>query len=110
MSLTLTPALCALLLRPHGAERYSCRAWDLVLGWFFRLFNRSFDVATRATRPASFRRYPAQRHCARPPAGLLALTVFGFVRVPSGFIPSQEGFRLPHHRYGAAGGRLAFAN
>ncbi len=45
-SLTLSPALAALLLRPHGARRDPL-TWllDLVLGWFFRLFNKMFGFA-----------------------------------------------------------------
>src|SRR5207237_6116958 len=39
-SLTLSPALAAILLRRRGGRRDPL-AWllDLVLGWFFRLFN-----------------------------------------------------------------------
>ena len=44
-SLTLSPALCALMLRPHGAEKdWFARLWDFALGWFFRLFNRGVHV------------------------------------------------------------------
>src|SRR6202007_2909418 len=41
-SLTLSPALAALLLKPHGARRDPL-TWllDLLLGWFFWLFNVS---------------------------------------------------------------------
>src|SRR5205085_457181 len=39
-SLTLSPALAAILLKPHGAKRDPL-TWllDVTLGWFFRLFN-----------------------------------------------------------------------
>src|SRR6202022_4239502 len=39
-SLTLSPALAAILLQPHGARRDRV-TWllDMTLGWFFRLFN-----------------------------------------------------------------------
>src|SRR5207344_3249563 len=39
-SLTLSPALAAILLQPHGARR-DPMTWllDLLMGWFFRLFN-----------------------------------------------------------------------
>ena len=47
-SLTLAPAMCALLLKPHDAPKdWFSRLWDLVLGWFFRLFNRAFDATAR---------------------------------------------------------------
>ena len=46
-SLTLSPALAALLLKPHGhAATRSTRLLDLALGWFFRLFNGLFDCST----------------------------------------------------------------
>src|SRR5688572_22373727 len=45
-SLTLSPALCALLLPEHGApkDRFT-RILDTLLGWFFRGFNRLFQRA-----------------------------------------------------------------
>src|SRR5581483_11516686 len=45
-SLTLSPALCAVLLKGHGAPKdWFARAMDSVLGWFFRPFNRAFAWA-----------------------------------------------------------------
>ncbi len=46
-SLTLSPALAAILLKPHGAKRDPL-TWllDVALGWFFRLFNATFAVGT----------------------------------------------------------------
>src|SRR6516164_366280 len=43
-SLTLSPALCALMLKPHGAKKDPLE-WllNLTLGWFFRGFNKVFD-------------------------------------------------------------------
>ena len=39
-SLTLSPALAALILKPHHAKRdWLTRIMDLLFGWFFRLFN-----------------------------------------------------------------------
>src|SRR5262249_55561027 len=46
-SLTLSPAMAALLLRPRGAKPDPLsRALDFGLGWFFRLFNRAFESST----------------------------------------------------------------
>src|SRR5207237_7483026 len=43
-SLTLSPALCALMLKPHGSKRDPLeKLLDLTLGWFFRGFNKVFD-------------------------------------------------------------------
>jgi len=46
-SLTLSPALAAILLKSHGARRDPL-AWllDTSLGWFFGLFNRGFQYGT----------------------------------------------------------------
>src|SRR6267143_1283730 len=42
-SLTLSPALAALLLQPRGAKKdWLGRALDRCFGWFFRLFNWGF--------------------------------------------------------------------
>ena len=50
-SLTLSPALAAILLRPRGARRDPL-TWllDLLLGWFFRLFNVAFGASTSRLR------------------------------------------------------------
>src|SRR5712672_3017691 len=48
-SLTLSPALAAILLRRHGGRRDPLtRLLDGLLGWFFRLFNRAFEAGTAA--------------------------------------------------------------
>src|SRR5207249_4337033 len=42
-SLTLSPALCAVLLKEHGAPKdWLARGMEKGLGWFFRPFNRVF--------------------------------------------------------------------
>src|SRR5271157_3817140 len=44
-SLTLSPALAAISLKPRGEHRDPLtRLLDLALGWFFRLFNASFSL------------------------------------------------------------------
>src|SRR6202008_848441 len=44
-SLTLSPALAGLLLKPREAKKdLLARAFDFALGWFFRLFNRAFSA------------------------------------------------------------------
>ena len=41
-SLTLSPALAAMLLRPRDAKKdFLTRGIDFLLGWFFRLFNKT---------------------------------------------------------------------
>src|SRR6478735_914727 len=48
-SLTLSPALAALLLKPHGAPKdVLTRVMDAIFGWFFRGFNRAFSRSSEA--------------------------------------------------------------
>src|SRR5690242_19705628 len=43
-SLTLSPAMCALLLQPEDAEKdWFGRLWDRLFGRFLRVFNRIFE-------------------------------------------------------------------
>lgn len=102
VSLTLSPALCALLLRPHGVKRdLFGRAWDFALGWFFRLFNRGFDAASiHYSRGVGWLVHRAFLAVIVYVA-LMGLTVYGCRTVPTGFIPDQDrgylitAFQLP---------------
>ncbi len=91
VSLTLTPALCALLLRPHGVKQdWFGRLWDLALGWFFRLFNRGFEV-TSAHYAGSVSWLVRRAFIALLVFGaLIGLTFIEFRAVPGGFIPAQD--------------------
>ena len=90
-SLTLSPALCALLLRPHHEPKdLIARMIHGPVDWLFRIFNRVF-----ASGQAGYVRLLGRvlRHCGATLvvyAGLLVLTWFGFSKVPTGFIPSQD--------------------
>ncbi|MGD0537077.1 MAG: multidrug efflux RND transporter permease subunit [Verrucomicrobiota bacterium] len=90
-SLTLSPALCALLLEPHHAPKDRIgRIIHGSVGWLFAGFNRAFESG-RLGYVAGLRR--VLRHCGVGLvlyAGLLALTWFGFAKVPTGFIPTQD--------------------
>ncbi len=90
-SLTLSPALCPILLKPHGAKPDPVqRLLDLSLGWFFRRFNRGFDWASRAFGASVARLIRVSAVVLLLYAALLGLTGFGFSRVPGGFIPQQD--------------------
>jgi multidrug efflux pump len=90
-SLTLSPALAAMLLKPRSAKKdLIARSLDLALGWFFRLFNKGFDAATNAYAAAVRRLLRLAAVVLLVYVGLLVLTFFGFKTVPVGFIPMQD--------------------
>src|SRR5690606_33410282 len=90
-SLTLSPALAAVLLKPHGEppDRLQ-RGIDLAFGWLLRPFNRAFTwFSERYVRlTAKVARRAAIALVVY--AGLLGLTWLGFSTVPAGFIPQQD--------------------
>ncbi len=90
-SLTLSPALCALLLRSHSAPKDPLiKLTDLLFGWFFNLFNIAFFFATNVYskivqwtlkhKIIMFIFYLA----------LLGATGYAFTLVPKGFVPAQD--------------------
>ncbi|MGH8574720.1 MAG: efflux RND transporter permease subunit, partial [Gammaproteobacteria bacterium] len=90
-SLTLSPALAAVLLKPHGAPPdLPTRALNFLFGWIFRPFNRVFKSAAHTYaeggRPA-LRRAPLMLTVY---AVLIGCTIFMFRTVPGGFIPTQD--------------------
>jgi multidrug efflux pump len=94
-SLTLSPALAALLLKEHGApkDRLS-KLIDAALGWFFRPFNRFF---TRSSNAYAFgvKRIVSKGALMMVIYGaLLMTTVGGFLKTPVGFIPMQDKLYL----------------
>ena len=90
-SLTLSPALAALLLKPKKAGRDPLtRLIDFLFGWFFWLFNRAFGLSTRLyiSIVGKLLRVPALVLIVY--VGLLWLTNWGFQKLPTGFIPTQD--------------------
>ena len=85
VSLTLTPMMCARILRPHGDERH---------GRLYQLSERGFD-AWRNAYDASLRWV-----LARPRATMVAFLVVViatgvlFVRIPKGFLPAEDAGQL----------------
>jgi hydrophobe/amphiphile efflux-1 (HAE1) family protein len=90
-SLTLSPALSALLLKEHGAppDRLT-RILNRLLGGFFRPFNRFFTVFSARYVSGVGRVVRAGGIVLFIYAGLIALTYTGFARTPTGFIPPQD--------------------
>ncbi|HEY1107954.1 MAG TPA: multidrug efflux RND transporter permease subunit [Opitutaceae bacterium] len=90
-SLTLSPALSALLLRDHHAPKDRLtRIMDFSLGWFFRPFNRFFDWASHKYSGGVARLIRLSAISLLVYAGLLAFTGFSFNKIPTGFVPTQD--------------------
>lgn len=90
-ALTLSPALAALLLLDnHGASSKGENIFARMAHGFFAMFNRAFERLSgfyaRVVR--GFVRHTVLSLLAY--LGLIGLTVFTFMRVPTGFIPLQD--------------------
>ena len=94
-SLTLSPALAAVLLRSHDApkDRFE-RLLDAVLGWFFRPFNRVFTRGSTGYVGGVKRLLGRSAPALVIYAGLLGLTAYGFLYTPTGFVPQQDKLYL----------------
>ena len=90
-SLTLSPALAAVLLRPHDAPKDRVeRFMERSLGWLFRPFNRGFAWAS-ASYVGGVARMLGRSSIALIIYGvLIAFTVVAFARTPGGFVPQQD--------------------
>ena len=90
-SLTLSPALCALLLKPkHEQTDPLTRGINFALGWFFRLFNLGFDRGSSGYARVVGWLLRLFVIVLVVYVGLLYLTYKGFTTVPTGFIPTQD--------------------
>jgi hydrophobe/amphiphile efflux-1 (HAE1) family protein len=112
-SLTLSPALAALLLKPRGAHRDPLTLiLDLTLGWFFKLFNWGFSAGTNIYTRGVGLLLRGSLVALAVYAGLLFLTYWEFTQVPTGFVPEQDkGYLLVNVRLpdSAAVGRTSEA-
>lgn len=88
VSLTLSPALAALLLRPRTSGSAS-RAGRL-LRKFFGGFNNAFDRTATLYGRATAKAVRAWPLALAVYAGLIALAGLQFWRAPGGFIPAQD--------------------
>jgi HAE1 family hydrophobic/amphiphilic exporter-1 len=90
VSLTLSPALCALLLKPHRSGDAHGSLAMRPIHWFFRKFNTGFDrVSSGYGRLTGWLARLAVLVIIVY-AGLVALTGLQFSRAPTGFIPEQD--------------------
>jgi multidrug efflux pump len=90
-SLTLSPALSAVLLKAHDAppDRLT-RYLNAALGWLFHPFNRLFARASHGYVRGVGRVLRAGSIVLVVYGGLIALTYAGFARTPTGFVPPQD--------------------
>ncbi len=90
-SLTLSPALCALLLQPKREQRdILSRLLDGSLGWFFRLFKRGFQTSSNWYAVGIGRLVRVSALVLLVYGGLLYVTYWSMTHVPTGFIPAQD--------------------
>lgn len=90
LSLTLSPALAALLLRPQESLSQDAPRWrKLVMGAADR-FNRAFDRFSAAYGRMTARFIGMPRRMMAAYGVLIALTVGALMWTPTGFIPAQD--------------------
>jgi HAE1 family hydrophobic/amphiphilic exporter-1 len=91
VSLTLSPALCAVLLRPHAPghaapQNLASRA----IAGFFGLFNRGFERLSNAYGRITVHLVRALGLVALLYAALIGVSALQFARAPTGFVPEQD--------------------
>jgi multidrug efflux pump len=90
-SLTLSPALCAVLLKEHNAPKdWFSRLMEKALGWFFRPFNRAFAWAGDRYSKGVATVLRKSVVALVLYACLVAFTGWGFNKVPTAFVPTQD--------------------
>jgi HAE1 family hydrophobic/amphiphilic exporter-1 len=90
VSLTLSPALCALLFKPHKEQPASGSLLVRPARAFFRGFNRGFEWLSAGYAALTMRFIRIAVLMLVIYAGLIVLTGWQFSRAPTGFIPEQD--------------------
>jgi hydrophobe/amphiphile efflux-1 (HAE1) family protein len=89
VSLTLSPALCSLLLKPlhkSGGTYW----WSAPFAWFFDKFNRGFEALTRGYGWLSGRVVRFAVLMLVVYAGIIVFGLNEFSKTPAGFIPQMD--------------------
>lgn len=89
VSLTLSPALCAILFKAHSEQKPANRLTRPFVA-FFNTFNAGFEKLSNGYSGLTRRLARMVVVVLVVYGGLLALTVWQFDRAPTGFIPQQD--------------------
>ena len=92
VSLTLTPALCALLLKDisQKSTSFASKLWNYTIGGFFWLFNRGFTWVSEKYGWLVAKLTRVSILVLALYGGLLWATKYTFEETPKGFIPKQD--------------------
>ena len=90
VSLTLSPALCALLFKPHDPNEERKTFISRLIGRFFNGFNRGFEWISSRYGALTGKLVRLSVIMLAVYAGLIGLTVYEFRAAPTGFIPNQD--------------------
>jgi len=90
-SLTLSPALSALLLKGHDEPKDALtRVMDRLFGWLFRGFNRMFSLGSRGYGGGVAKALGRKAAMTGVYLALVGVTFGLFKAVPGGFVPGQD--------------------
>jgi hydrophobe/amphiphile efflux-1 (HAE1) family protein len=90
VSLTLSPALCALLLKPHAHKSVPSGVASRLLAAGFDHFNRGFEWLSNGYGQLTRRLLRGFAAVLVAYVGLIVAAGFEFARTPTGFIPEQD--------------------
>jgi hydrophobe/amphiphile efflux-1 (HAE1) family protein len=90
VSLTLSPALCALLFKPHEAHPKQQNILVRPVIAFFNGFNRAFEWISSRYGALTAKLVRIAAFMVVIYAGLIGITIYEFSRAPTGFIPQQD--------------------
>lgn len=84
VALTLTPSLCATMLKPVDHEHHMGK------GGFFGWFNREFDELTQVVKSFTAKSIHASGVVMICYAGIVGAMVYGFMKLPTSFMPPED--------------------
>jgi HAE1 family hydrophobic/amphiphilic exporter-1 len=106
VSLTLSPAMAGLILKPHDHHR-KLKAWEKPFAGFAKMFNTNFDRLSNGYSALALRLIRVMVLMLVVYAGLIGLTAWRISATPVGFIPAQDQGNLIMAAQLPAGASLA---